>query len=577
MLTLLALFPSALNLPQTNPAETLEYAPVPPEDQDDITPPAGNFSSLGLGSSSSLSGDADGPGGPGGFGGETPGGRAVKSAGTKRCVGNPPRQTEDPLSPPCVASFNGDNGGATYQGVTRDEVRVLFAYGGGETLIAGSRNAQDRNPNNRYYDLGRPPEGNEDDEPLGVRALRTWQRYFNERYQTYGRFVHFWVYYGPGPGVTTEQSRSMAIENYERIKPFAVFPQCCMDRDAYQQVMTSKGVVAFNNLSFVPEATFRKFAPLYWNYSPSVEFRAKTFVSYVCSKVVGLPVSDSGNPGENGQPRKLGLIHNGSSTNPSFLLFRDLVRSGIESCGGKFEAVGTYPCDCLTRTDPSYAPPVMADFRDKGITTVIWAGGGEPNFSKAAKAAAYFPEWVIAGTSASIVAGHEGTVNGQGQDQDVWDHAWVVTALPLVETSGVTKACEQAWAEADGHENPLERNNSCMSQYDGLRQMTTGIQVSGPELNPRNLEKGYRAIPPKNSPRPDLPACYYEPADYTCVKDATVMWWDSTAQGSLGRGCWRMSENGLRYRPGSWPSGNIDAQRQPNNVCNNYTGGGAVG
>src|SRR5687768_13341948 len=53
-LGLLVLLPSSLNLPQSNPAETLEYAPVPPEDNEDVPPPAGNFSALGLGSSSGL-------------------------------------------------------------------------------------------------------------------------------------------------------------------------------------------------------------------------------------------------------------------------------------------------------------------------------------------------------------------------------------------------------------------------------------------------------------------------------------------------------------------------------------------
>src|SRR5688572_6143960 len=95
MLLLLGVMPSALNIPQSNPAETLEYAPVPPEDQDQ-PPPAtsGNFSSLGLGSSSGLASSAAPEALPGG--GEV-GGRAVKKPSTKRCVGTPPRQTEDPL------------------------------------------------------------------------------------------------------------------------------------------------------------------------------------------------------------------------------------------------------------------------------------------------------------------------------------------------------------------------------------------------------------------------------------------------------------------------------------------------
>jgi len=60
----IAVLPSALNLPQTNPTQTLEYAPVPPED-DDVPPPAGNLSSLGFGSSSGVAEDALGGDGDG--------------------------------------------------------------------------------------------------------------------------------------------------------------------------------------------------------------------------------------------------------------------------------------------------------------------------------------------------------------------------------------------------------------------------------------------------------------------------------------------------------------------------------
>src|SRR5687768_10688559 len=94
MLALLAIMPSALNIPQSTPSETLEYAPVPPEDQDQPPSATGNFSSLGLGSSSGISAGASPDADPPGAG--AVGGRAVKSASTKRCVGTPPRQTEDP-------------------------------------------------------------------------------------------------------------------------------------------------------------------------------------------------------------------------------------------------------------------------------------------------------------------------------------------------------------------------------------------------------------------------------------------------------------------------------------------------
>ena len=42
------------------------------------------------------------------------------------CVGDPPRQTEDPQSPPCVAYWQGANGGATYKGVSKSSIYVGF-------------------------------------------------------------------------------------------------------------------------------------------------------------------------------------------------------------------------------------------------------------------------------------------------------------------------------------------------------------------------------------------------------------------------------------------------------------------
>ena len=49
----------------------------------------------------------------------------ASNAVVKRCVGDPPRQTEDPQSPPCVAYWTGDNGGATWKGVTHTTVTVV--------------------------------------------------------------------------------------------------------------------------------------------------------------------------------------------------------------------------------------------------------------------------------------------------------------------------------------------------------------------------------------------------------------------------------------------------------------------
>src|SRR5688572_15381359 len=90
-LVILAVLPSALNAQNPNPETTLEYAPVPPDDEAPPPVPAGNISSLGLAGSTGITetdlgaGDGLGPGDGG----------IARSPRTKRCIGNPPRQTED--------------------------------------------------------------------------------------------------------------------------------------------------------------------------------------------------------------------------------------------------------------------------------------------------------------------------------------------------------------------------------------------------------------------------------------------------------------------------------------------------
>src|SRR5688572_29673686 len=59
-------------------------------------------------------------------GGGPPTTAPVEEPRVRRCIGDPPRQTEDPQSPPCVPYFDGDNGGATTAGVTADEIRVVY-------------------------------------------------------------------------------------------------------------------------------------------------------------------------------------------------------------------------------------------------------------------------------------------------------------------------------------------------------------------------------------------------------------------------------------------------------------------
>lgn len=567
LLLAIAILPSSLNVPQPKTQTTLEFAPVPPEDDEPPPPNSGNFSSLGLGSTGSLE-EGGLPGGDDLTDVSVPdptdldGGKG-RTPLTKKCVGNPPRQTEDPLAPPCVGNFEGDNGGATYQGVTGEEIRILFYMQGFRRYTNRCRDPNQVTPDGEYFDLAQPPE---EGEHCVIRTLRTWQQYFNDRYQTYGRFAHFFVYVS-GAGDTAEERKADAADNYQRIKPFAVISNASSFQLDYLASMAKRGVLAFGGSDLRSAEFFRKYPGKIWAYNPTLEIKAKQFSSYICKKVAPFPVVDSGNPGENGKKRVFGLYYTSSSTRKDLQAIAQLVKQQVkDQCGVTFAAEKTFPNCCYFQdnsTPPTRARQNAADFQAAGVTTIIWPGGLETQLSKAGAAIGYRPEVIVMGDD-----NIEGDRNGTGQDQSFWDQAWVVTNIVAV-ADVRQQPCFLAYKEADPNADEVEALADGCAFYNDIRQLFTGIQVAGPKLTPGNVDKGYHAIPPKKSSSPQVPACFYEPADYTCVKDAMVEQWDP---GACDDGAYVMIEGGQRYFAEIWPDGNIDAQGM-GTACNAYDPG----
>src|SRR5688572_25910879 len=108
----------ALTQRQPPPPTIAEFAPQAVENITDA--PNDQSSSSGRGTGSGECADDSCPG----IGEVTPSPPPIEVARTRRCVGDPPRQVEDPQSPPCVPYWVGDNGGSTSKGVTRDSIKV---------------------------------------------------------------------------------------------------------------------------------------------------------------------------------------------------------------------------------------------------------------------------------------------------------------------------------------------------------------------------------------------------------------------------------------------------------------------
>ena len=97
---------------------------------------------------------------------------------TSHCKGG--RQFDpaiDFYAPPCTPKFTGDNGGVTYQGVTKDKITIVRYVGKGSDAVDAILKAQ-----GAYVDI---------EQYKAYHAVTT--KFVNERYELYGRQIEIKV------------------------------------------------------------------------------------------------------------------------------------------------------------------------------------------------------------------------------------------------------------------------------------------------------------------------------------------------------------------------------------------------
>ena len=510
------LLPTALNVPQSGPTTLAEFAPVPGAGQG-----SSDVAELGQAGSGGL-----------GFGsgsarGELPeqstvGKPSQKKAQLKRCVGNPSRQTEDPLSPPCVAFFEGDNGGATAKGVTKDEV----------TVVAALENATNDPLKGQITDCADLPKS---DEAFQDVLCKAFMKYFNERYQTYGRTVHLW------------SSHGVALEDIEKRKrPFALVDQ------SPSRLGNEHKIISFGYTGTTRSEQQTR-APYMVSFKQDLDDQTRLGAGYVCLKLKDKPARYAGDPLLQNQTRKIAIWYDQDVDKNRFL-------AELKSMCG-LEIPSSWQIQGYQPSSP--AATAAARLKFDGVTTVIYLHSASAVYIVTGYASqqGWFPEWIVPGK------------NGQ-RDVDTNFYGRTAVQTQWANAFGLTfdyrrdAIREQAWYRAfrEGCASctePATLVSYGFWSYDMLTMLYYGIQAAGPRLSPENMDKGLHAIPPTGSPNPYKPAAYFAPGNYSFLKDAMGIWWDPSGAppGTSGGGCYKLPHDGRRFRSTEWLAGDDDAKR----------------
>lgn len=476
-----------------------------------------------------------------------PAGRADGVPAAKRCVGNPPRQTEDPLSPLCVPYFVGDNGGATSRGVTGDEIRVVVTFDSGSY-------ADETSPQPGIYDVDvqHPPcrkndpiEMQQPCDHIMVRTVRAWGNYFNDRFQTYGRRVHFFVRFTSA--YDPKSRRIDAAKDLDEVGPFAALDQAVFNgfNADYVDGLAARRVMVFGSPVPLPDTLYARRDPYAWEFWTEAQARADLYAGYVCDAVAAHPVAHTADVSMVGKPRRFGLLYpDGGEGAREFVA--DVKQGLQERCGLSWSAEATFPGDgfALDGQDRSLRAAVaVSAFRAAGVTTVLWLGGVDTRFTHVAAATRYFPEIVFAGDGEL-----EALAVGRLQNPAVWRNAWGMTARIRADHSAGTPEYK---AYLDGDPNAGKDDVLMgMVSYRDYFLLFSAIQQAGPNLTPANVAKGLRAMPEVDATGPYRPACFFGALTHSCVKDAMELWWDpgGFVGSSTAPGCFRVAHQGARFR-----------------------------
>ncbi len=523
---LAVLLPTALNVPTSGPSTLAEFAPVPGKGQGDS-----DLADLGAASSGGL-GFGSGSGSAGGGGAALQAPPSQKKPRLKRCVGNPPRQTEDPRSPPCVAFFEGDNGGATTRGVTKDEVTVVIHFGN----VLGGANPRPAG----FNDLAGPIT---EQDPDVERHAKAFAKYFNDRYQTYDRYVHFWGFRTSAASSDQVGYRASVSQIESEKKPFALIPSHDLAAVIADEAAARKifGVTygAFRR------ADYQKSPPYLVTFSPDLEDQAASLSGYICTKLVGRRARHAPDPTYQQRTREFGVFYSSDSSKPQSAQLKDMLRGELQSRCGINPKI-----EVPVVVGPNYTSPATS-MRSADVTTVItlYGGGFSTNMSIHAGAQKWYPEWIVGANVES--ASNDVATSGWLHDPTVWKGAFGITydyRRDSIANQTWYAAYREACSSCGGGSSPTAR------LYDEFALLFYGIQAAGPKLTPANLDKGMHAIPQRGSPDPYRPAAYFSPGNYSFIKDAMEIWWDgvSPPPGDTHPGCYRIPNDGLRFRAKDW-------------------------
>ncbi|MDP9101846.1 MAG: hypothetical protein M3N21_06855 [Actinomycetota bacterium] len=446
----------------------------------------------------------------------------------RQCVGSPPRQTEDPQSPPCVAYADPklDNGGATAPGVTRDTVTIAM-------------------PQQFLEDTSIPPH---------------LVDFFNKRYEFYGRklvlkpFAPSGCNGGPQPA----KMRDDAIAVQQELQAFASLAYCNAqgaDQHYYDALAERRVISAVDgNLATGTETAYSGHAPYEWNVQAGTDRVLAETAEAVCAQLAGRPPMYAGGTQRTAPVRRWGLIYTRAQdgTAPDVTPLRD----GLRACGVTLTEVR----EDVTADASRNGVNAMVTMRNAGVTSLVCLCSVVDTrgiYMNAATGQGYQPEWLETSYGGNDL---DNSYSGGNAPPDQTGH---ILGLTFRNKLLPKQDMPWYWAVREAAPNVDPSGNvyyAANSRYLQLLLLASGIQLAGPHLTPESFASALRDA---RFPNPGAQGAPYFQSRvgfagprHVMSADAALFWYDPNRPGTIdptvpGSICY--VDRGLRYPVGQIP------------------------
>lgn len=517
----------AITAAQTPPPAIAELAPqavqqikdAPPEQSSELGSAEGgaNRGEAGLATTTTTGATEAGSGPIAGTSTTMP---RIERARVRRCVGDPPRQTEDPQSPPCVPFWSGDNGGATAQGVTGSEI-VLVGTGGG-----------------------------------GERTHQVYEDYFNKRFEFYGRRLNI-VLGSIGSNACADQKAAAAFVD-EETQAFGVIDSANSETACFHEELARRGVISGVTNDLIAEEEAVATHPFLWQYSYAFEGLFTAVGEMICSRLSGGDAVHSTDPVFKLSPRKFGIIVQVSERDGEIPL--EPLHRAMARCGERSAVTIVKHFDFGATDETTEAQNTILQMKTEGVTSVVclcWIFR-EQYLSAAATNQGYFPEWILSSY-------------GSNDYNLLIKLFW--TSEQRVSILGVTsrppmrdRRHEPAYYAAQEAAPQFKPDDlpQALNVYRTLLMVASGIQGAGPHLTPETFGAALQSTKFPNPPSNSGTVGFLN-GDHSMTNDFAEFWWSESTKspdlfpwsdGSTGALCY--VNGGTRLRLGAWPAAGDD-------------------